>query len=164
MAVTAVAQAAGRAAVKYAPVVYQKAQEALKAVTGGKEATPEAIAEYVGNSPQRLKIAAEALVRSGISPNDVLPSDLIGRDKTLQVIRLAADRIAQSMQQQFAAGSDKTLAQGEGGIAADALRRRRVEAALGVYGSATNYFLCHPNGGIPAEDFAWHRAVIQRRG
>jgi hypothetical protein len=164
MAVAAAAQAAARAAVKYAPAVYQKAKETLAAVSAGKVTLPENVASYVGNSPQRLKIAVDAMVRSGISPDDVLPRDLIGNDKTLAMIRGAADQLAKSLQTQYAAGSDKTLQQGEAAIAADALRRKRVEAALGVYGSGQNYFLCHPNGGIPAEDFAWYRAVVQRRG
>jgi hypothetical protein len=163
MAIPALAARAGQVAVKYAPVVYEKAKNALSAVTAGQVQAPEQIVSYVGNSPQRLKIAAEALVRSGVDVNDVLPRDLIGSDKTLQQIRSAADKIAGSLQAQFASGSDKTLNQGGEAIAADALRRTRVEAALSVYGSGKRYFLCHPNGGIPAEDFAWYDAVIARR-
>lgn len=163
MAVAAVAARAGQLAVKYAPAVLRKAETALTAATAGKVQSPGQIASYVGSSPQRLAVAAQALVRSGVNPDDVIPQDLIGKDRTLANIRAGADRIAAELQAKFAAGSDRTLNQGESGIAADALRRKRVEVALSICGSAERYFLLVPSGGIPVEDFVWYRTVIQRR-
>lgn len=164
MAVAVVAARAAQVAARYGPAVVARTQELLKQATANKVSTPAEVPAYVGNSPQRLKVATEALIRAGVRPDDVLPVDLVGQDKTLLAIRASAEAIVNSLQNRFQSGSDKTLQHGEAAIAADALRRKRVEAALGVYGSADRYFLCHPNGGIPAEDFVWYRAVILRRG
>lgn len=158
----AVANKAMKATTKYGPAVYEKANAALATVTGGKVKDVTDLGSYVGNNPGRLKVASEALLRSGVMLGDVLPRDLIGNDQNLIAIRASAEKLVSSLQAQFLAGSDRSLIQGVDGAAADVLRKKRVKAVLGTYGSEENYFLCHPGGGVPAEDFAWYRAVITR--
>lgn len=153
------ASRAAKATVRYAPAVIDKAEQALAKVSGGKVSKVTDLAGYVGSNPARLKVASEALLRSGIMLGDVLPRDLIGNDVQLMQIRQSAESLVKGLQGQYLQGSDRTLAQGQAAIAADVLRKKRVKAALSVYGSAETYFLCHPNGGIPAEDFAWYQAV-----
>jgi hypothetical protein len=142
--------------------VYETANAALASVSGGKVKDVADIGNYVGNNPGRLKVASEALLRSGVMLGDVLPRDLVGTDQNLIAIRASAEKLVSNLQAQFLAGSDRSLVQGVDGAAADVLRKKRVKAVLGTYGSEENYFLCHPGGGVPAEDFAWYRAVIAR--
>lgn len=153
------AKRAATATVRYAPAVIDKAEQALSKVSGGKVSKVTDLADYVGSNPARLKVASEALLRSGVMLGDVLPRDLIGNDVQLIQIRQSAEGLVRTLQGQYLQGSDRSLAQGQAAIAADVLRKKRVKAALGVYGNADTYFLCHPNGGIPAEDFAWYQAL-----
>jgi len=153
---------AGTVVAQYAPAVYDKAKSYLAAATSGKVAAPtaQALAAYVGNSQQRLTVVGDALIRSGMSVNDVFPKDLIGSDQALMALRASAEKLAVSLRGQFDAGADKVVS-GQSGdmIVADVIRVKRVKAVLSVYGSADNYFLCHPNGGVPAGDFAYVRAM-----
>jgi hypothetical protein len=158
----AVASRAAKAVGKYGPSVYETANAALASVSGGKVKDVADIGQYVGNNPGRLKVASEALLRSGVMLGDVLPRDLVGTDQNLIAIRASAEKLVSNLQAQFLAGSDRSLVQGVDGVAADVLRKKRVKAVLGTYGSEENYFLCHPGGGVPAEDFAWYRAVVAR--
>lgn len=161
MAIPAAAVAAARAAAKYGPAVLDQARAQLAKVTGGKVTDPANVAAYVGNSPQRMSVVAGAMVRSGFRVEDVLPADIVGEDKHLQQIRASAMEIVGRMQNQYAAGSDKSLQQSSSDIAADMLRVERVKTALNVFGSARAYTLCMPNGGIPADDFVWYDRVVR---
>jgi hypothetical protein len=160
MAIPMVAAAAARAAVQYGPAAYQMAKNALAKATSGKVQDASAIVPYVGKSQQRLTVVADALVRSGVAPNDIFPQDIVATQPQLQMMRDAANRLAGSLKQQFDAGADRVIpAQSDSDAAGDIIRLERVRAVLQVYGSAKTYFLCHPNGGVPASDFAYYAAV-----
>lgn len=160
MAIPAIALAAGRAAVTYAPAVYNTAKAALTKATGGKATEPSDVAKYVGTSPQRLTVVADAFVRSGIHPEDIFPADIVSTQPQLVAMRDAANRLAQSLQQQFNQGADRVIpASSSADMAADVIRVERVKAVLRVYGDEKSYFLCHPNGGVPSADFAYVRAL-----
>lgn len=158
-----VARRAAEAAQKYAPAVVSTMNTTLDAVTGGKVKSANELGTYVGNNPARLKVATEAMLRSGINMGDVIPRDLVGNDKNMMAIRASAERLVSTLQQRFDAGSDKTLDQGVDNTVADLMRRKRVEAVRSVYGNEASYFLCHPNGGVPTSDFAWYDTVIRGR-
>lgn len=159
MAVKELAKRAADLAAKYGPSVVARADQALGLATGGKPVTVANLAEYV-KTPQQLSIATQALASAGVNVAEAMPDDLVGNDRVLAQIRASAARVIAGAQARYAAGSDQSLAQGPDGIAADYLRRQRVEAVLNTYGSQKNYFLCHPNGAVPAEDFVWHKTVI----
>jgi len=161
MAYAQVVQTAGQLAVKYGPQVAKLASESLAKATGNK-ATTETLGTYLGNSPQRLKIATEALVRAGVNVDDLIPADVVGQNRVFAQIRQSALGLVGNMQNRFQAGSDQTLSSGQDDIAKDELRKERVKTALRVFGSAKAYFLCIPNGGIPVDDFVWYERIIQR--
>jgi len=161
MAYAQVVQTAGQLATKYGPQVAELARKQLAKATGNK-ATPETLGSYLGNSPQRLKIATEAMALAGVNVNDLIPEDVAGNNRIFAQIRASAINLVGSMQARYDAGSDKTLSSGQDDIAKDELRRERVKAALRVFGSSKAYFLCIPNGGIPVEDFVWYERIIQR--
>lgn len=160
MAIPALAAAAGRAAIRYAPTVYDAAKSALSKATSGKVTDPTQVATYIGNSPQRMTVVGDALIRSGVSVDDIFPMDIVKVQPNLMAMRQAAHALADRLGQQFSAGSDKVVpAQSSADMAADIIRIKRVNAVLDVYGSEERYFLCHPNGGVPPEDFAYKRAI-----
>jgi hypothetical protein len=160
MAIPALAAAAGRAAVQYGPAVYDMAKNALAKATNGKVSDPKDVASYVGGSPQKMTLVANALIRSGVNPNDIFPSDIVATQPALQAMREGAMRLAANLQQQFNAGADRVIpGQSANDAAADAIRLKRVRAVLEVYGNEEKYFLCHPNGGVPASDFAYYKMV-----
>lgn len=161
MAVPAVAARLGQVAVKYAPQIQATASELLAKATNGRVTNVSELTKYVGNSPERMSIAANSLVRAGMSIDDVLPADLVGENVQLAKIREGALRLTGAFQNQLAAGSSKLITQTTDHIAADMFRRQAVEVALSVYGSANRYALCHPNGGIPVEDFVWYDRVVR---
>lgn len=158
-----IALVGAEAASKYGPKVYELAKQQLRKVTGGKVKDVAQLAQYVGQSPQRLKIATEALVTAGVPADAVIPTDMIGENQVLARIRQSAQTLMGQMQSQYAAGSDKSLAGSSDDIARDVIRKKRVATALRIYGSAQAYFLVHPQGGIPAEDFVWFDRVIKDR-
>lgn len=160
MAVPVIAQGVVTSATRYAPVVLDQARTLLQKATGSKVATIDAIPKYVGNSPERLAIVTGALARAGFAVNDLVPQDLVGMNPALQSIRATLVRTAGAMQSHFDSGADRTL---NNDVEGDIIRKKRVQVALRVYGSEEAYFLCHPNGGIPREDFAWFNAVIRPR-
>lgn len=160
MPVAQLAIAAGSAAVKYAPAVYDAAKAALTKATGGKVTDVSQLSTYVGNNPQRMMVVGDALIRSGVSVNDVFPTDIVQINPQLRAMREAASKLAAKLGDQFAAGSDHVIqAQPLEDMAADVIRIRRVNAVLKVYGNEETYFLCHPNGGVPPSDFAYKRAM-----
>lgn len=155
--VPAVAQGAAALATKYGPSVVSSAGTLLKKATGGKVNSLSDIPGYVGNSASRLKIAANALVRSGIAPDDIYPSDVTAKDQRLLALRQEAEGLANGLRAQFEAGSDHTL--DSNSIPAIVISLKRTKAALEVYGSEERYFLVNPKGGIPAGEFALRRAI-----
>jgi hypothetical protein len=160
MPIPALAVAAGSAAVKYAPAVYDAAKSALSKATGNKVTDPANIATYVGNNASRMTVVADALIRSGVAVDDIFPHDLVQSNPNLRLMRDSALRLATTLKAQFDAGSDKIVKpQSSDEMAADVVRVKRVRAVLDVYGSAEKYFLCHPNGGVPATDFAYVQAM-----
>jgi hypothetical protein len=160
MAIPALAAAAARAAVQYGPAAYDMAKTALAKATNGKVTDPRQVTTYVGNSPQKMQVVADALIRSGTNPNDIFPQDIVQTQPALQAMRDGALRLAANLKQQFDAGSDRVLpGQTANDAAADIIRLQRVQAVLRVYGDEKTYFLCHPNGGVPASDFAYAKAV-----
>lgn len=163
MAIAQAAQLAVRGAVRYAPAIVDAAKRELSKVTNGKVNDITDLISYVGGNASRMKVATEALVRSGVKVDDILPVDVVGNDAQLQRIRASALTLVGSLQTRFAQGSDTTLAGPVDQIAKDALRKERVQTVLRVYGSQKAYFLCHPNGGVPPEDFVWYERVIARR-
>jgi len=60
---------------------------------------------------------------------------------------------------QYDRGSDQSIAATDSDTAKDVLRKQRVEAVLAVYGTPEEYFLCHPNGGVPRADFSWYKSM-----
>lgn len=153
------AKAAGEIAVKYGPKVYDMTKEALAKATNGKVTDPTQIASYVGNNAARFSVVAGALTTAGVAPSAIIPDDLAGQNPQLKQIRATIGKIAAGMRDVYDAGSDQSLVSGPDDTAKDVLRKQRVEAVLNVYGSADQYFLCHPKGGIPRSDFAWYKAM-----
>lgn len=147
------------------PGLWEKTQSLLSNATGGKVSSVADIANYVGSSTNRSVVVADALMGAGMHPNEVLPDDLIGSIPALQKAKERAMVRLGEMRVKYDAGSDHTLdaADPAKDLVDDMIRRRRVEAVLSVYGSESTYFLCHPNGGVPAADFVWYRKVIQGR-
>lgn len=157
-----IARRAAEAAKKYAPEVIDRTKLALRQVTNGKVSSLDQVGSYVGNNPARMKVTTDAMLTSGIMLGDVLPRDVIGMDEQLQQIRRSAELLVDKLRTRFDSGSDKTLVTDESQIAADVLRKKRVQVALQIFGSPANYFLVNPNGGIPAQDFSWYASMFQR--
>lgn len=148
------------AAKKYSPAVIAKAKSVLAAATGGAVTDVKQIPKYVGGDAGRLAIAAGALSRAGFHVDDLVNVDLAGQDANLAKIRARLLGEAETLQTRFDSGADTHLSQS---VEGDIIRKRRVAAALRVYGSEGTYFLCHPNGGIPRDDFAWYAAMFSKR-
>lgn len=160
MAIAAIASNVARVTAKYAPQVVESAVELAKKATNGKVASLDSVEKYVGNSPQRLSVVTGALARAGISADDLVPADLAGTNAQLRQIRATLLATVGGMQQHYDSGADSTL---NSGVEGDIIRKERVQTALRIYGNERAYFLCHPNGGIPREDFAWYAALFSRR-
>jgi len=161
-AIASVANAARGAFSRFAPDLAAKAQEQLRKVTSGRVSTPADVIKYVGNNSSRLSVVTDALVRAGAPVDAIFPSDIVATDSALAEMRKAASELATKLQGQFdnGAGTDRVLPSASPmDAAADVFRIRRVKAALSIYGTEENYFLCHPSGGIPADDFAHVRAI-----
>jgi len=161
MAVKELAKRGAELAMQYGPQAKAAAENALSRATGGKVSAMSQLDNYV-TGPRQLSIATQAIASAGIPVDGIFTADLIGNDRVLNEIRQGAARILSKAQQRFDKMSDNTLDQGPDNTAADVLRKKRVEAVLAQYGSAVRYFLCHPNGGVPAADFAWYKAVFNR--
>lgn len=163
---TKAANVAGNLYDRYGNEVITLAESKLQNVTGGKVSSLRDVAQYVGKDPARASIVVGATSAAGINPRDVLPEDIVGSNPILRQIIAEAEDTVNAMRNKYAAGSDRTLAVAGRApdTANDLIRRRRVEAVLSVYDTAEKYFLCHPNGGVPIEDFEWHRTVILGRG
>lgn len=161
MAVPTIAAQAARVAAQYAPAIRDAANRALAQATSGRAAVTDVVPKYVGADPRRLSTVVQAMTTAGMSLRDLMPDDLIGDDAVLRSIRAQAAALVGGMQESYAKGSDRSLGGGASDTAADMLRRARVEAVFRVYGNEDVYFLCHPNGGVPADDFAWYKAVIR---
>lgn len=160
MAIPLAAAAAAQALQTYGPAVMEKAKSAVKAATSGRVTDVAKLPDYVGASPQRMAVMADALVRSGVRPDDIIPPDLAGTTPELKKIKDAAYALASKLQARFTAGADPTIVPAAAEQAAgDLLRVKRVQAALRVFGDEATYFLCNPNGGIPASDFAFFRSM-----
>lgn len=160
MPLAQVAMAAGTAAVHYGPAVYDKAKQYLSKATNGKVSNASDIVNYVGKSNQRMTVVADSLIRAGVQVDGIFPADIAMIDPAMKAMKAAAQALAYSLSRQFEAGADKVIpAQSAPDAAADVIRLRRVKAVLSVYGSPETYFLCHPNGGVPASDFAFAQAV-----
>jgi len=158
----AIATRAAAAASKYAPAVIDRAKSTLATVTNNKVTELSAVPAYVGSNANRLKVVTDGLLNSGVMLGDVLPRDLIGDNEELMQIRAGAERLVGQLRAKFQQGADSTLEITDERIAADVIIKRRVKAALQIFGSAENYFLVNPNGGISVKEFAWHDAVIRR--
>lgn len=160
MAIPLVASAAASAVAKYGPGSYEAAKNMLAKATNGKVSSPSQLVEYIGKSPQRLTVATDALVRAGASVDDIFPADVVRTNPTLMMMRNAAQELAVSLKAQFDAGADKVVGPADVSDAAkDVIRISRVQAVIRIYGDEKTYFLCHPNGGVPAGDFAHVRAL-----
>lgn len=160
MAIPLIASAAASAVAKYGPGAYEAAKTMLVKATNGKVSSPTQLVEYIGKSPQRLTVATDALVRSGSSVDEIFPVDIVRTNPTLMMMRNAAQELAVSLKGQFDAGADKVIGAASSDDAAkDVIRITRVQAVLRIYGDEKTYFLCHPNGGVPAGDFAHVRAL-----
>lgn len=161
MAVPQVAMAAGRAVMNAAPGVFAMAKEQLAKATNGKvtDPSPTAIANYIGNNSNRLTVVADGLIRAGVGVDEIFPADIVINDVNLKTMRDAASGLAARLASSYAAKSDRSLSQTPDQSVADLLRVKRVRAILSVYGSQEAYFLCHPNGGVPMEDFAYVQSM-----
>jgi len=160
MAIPALAVAAGQAAVQYGPKAYDAAKALLAKATGGKVTDAAAIVPYVGKSQQRLTVVADSLIRAGVPAETIFPLDVVQTQPQLRAMREAAMSLANSLKAQFDNGADKVVPGATASeAAASVIRVKRVNAVLQVYGTEENYFLCHPNGGVPAADFAYVRAM-----
>lgn len=155
--VPAVAQGAVALAAKYGPDVVASAGTLLKKATGGQVATLADIPKYVGANANRLKVAANALVRSGISPEDIYPADVTANSQRMLALRQEAETLASTLRTQYDVGADHTL--DGNSIPAIVISLKRTKAALDVYGSEERYFLVNPKGGIPAHEFALRKAI-----
>lgn len=148
---------------RYGDQVITVAENQLAKATNGNIRSPQAVPAYVGNDRSRAMVAVGALASAGIHPDHILPEDVVGQNPILAAIRQEAMNTFTRMQSQFNRGSDKTLQIAPSGIANDKIRRKRIEAVLAIYGTKEAYFLCHPNGGVPVEDFTWYDQVIRGR-
>lgn len=155
--VPAVAQSAAALATKYGPQVVSSAGTLLKKATGGKVTSLTDLPAYVGNSVSRLKVATNALARSGIAPDDIYPADIVAKDQRLVQLRTEAEGLAAQLRGQYDSGSDHTLDNYT--IPAVVIALKRTKAVLDVYGSEERYFLANPKGGVPTSDFALRRAI-----
>lgn len=153
------AKSVSQIAARYSPEIARKAQELLTKATGGKVTSPGDLAKFVGASASKLSVVTNAVAAAGVSPDDVLPTDLLGNNAQLREIRASIEATALALRGRFDAGADRTIESSPEDTAKDVLRKQRVEAVLAVYGSAERYFLCHPNGGIPRSDFSWYKAM-----
>lgn len=160
MAIAQVAISAAQQAARYAPVVVDKASKLLAKATGGRVKSVADIPAYVGSNASRLSIAAGALNRAGVDANDIIPEDVVGMSPALQQIKARLTAEVVNLRNRYDQGADRTLSEG---VEGDILRKKRVSTALRVFGSEESYFLCNPNGGIPREDFAWFRALFNRK-
>lgn len=114
-------------------------------------------------------VIAEALVRSGISPEALIDDAVVKADPRLGSLLEKLRKLTDQSAKKAVKHADKTLdPDDEDAIARDILREERVAVALSIYGTGARYALCHPNGGIPPYDFVWYeatrRARSQRRG
>lgn len=148
---------AGELAIKYGPAVADAALDIMEKSTNGKVRSTQDIAPYVGNNPSRAKVIVESMVKSGMRIDDVLPDDAMGDNSMLGEIKKDVRARFGQMQESYNRRSDRQL--GANDIPADVIRMRRVKAVMSVYGNEENYFLCHPDGGVPAEDFAFFKAM-----
>lgn len=160
--VKTIASRAKDVTLKYAPSVLNSVNEYLNKATGGKVTNVTDVTSYVGNDAARLRVTTEAMLRGGVAIDDILPKDLTGSNQQLTKLREVGLALVATLGSQYDRGSDKSLAQGPANIAADVLRKKRVRAVIDVYGTKENYFLCHPNGGVPVEDFVWYDQVIRK--
>lgn len=159
MAVAQAAVAIGNQVVKYAPQVYDYGMKQVEKATSGRVKKPSDIVDFVKQDARKLSVVAGALATSGISPDDLIPKDLADLNPQLAQIRATIVSIAGNMRQQYDRGSDSIVAASDSDTARDILRKQRVQAVLNVYGSPEQYFLCHPNGGVPRADFAWYKSM-----
>lgn len=161
--ISTVATKASSALSKYSPAVIEEAKKQLGLATGGK-ADVANLTAYVGESPARLKVATESLLRSGVMLGDVLPRDLVGTNAQLKEVRASAETLVGMLRAAVGARGDHTLSQDASlanKIATDALMKKRVKAALEISGTAERYFLAFPNGGIPMGEFTWYQQIVK---
>lgn len=148
---------------KYGPDVVQAVNSKLAQATSGKVADISAAPAYIGNDPRRARVVVEGVARAGVSMDDVLPAAWTANSPVYLQIRQSGEAILNQMRAKNQAGSDTTLGTNVADIAADMIRKRRVQTALRVYGDKESYFLCHPSGGIPEADFIWYGQLFGRR-
>lgn len=163
MAIAQAATAIGSSVVKYAPAVYDRGMELVSKATSGRVKSAADIASFVKSDARKLSVVTGALAMAGIASDDLVPRDLAAINPQLQQIRGTIEQIASGMRDRYDASVDRSLEAGVDDTAKDVLRKQRVEAVLAVYGSSTNYFLCHPTGAVPRSDFAWYQAMKFRR-
>lgn len=144
----------------YGPQVYEQATKMLSQTTNGKVKSMSDVVSYVGKSQQRMTVVANTLIQSGMRADEVFPLDIVQAEPSLRLLREQAVRLGERMRSAYDAGADRTVpvATPEDTVA-DVIRLRRAKVALEVFGSEERYFLCNPNGGIPAGDFAHLRSV-----
>lgn len=140
----------------------------MTALAGGAFVGGEAVVENLfsdhldATDSNDIRVAAEAAVRAGVNPEDLISAAAIKADPKLAQMRASLNKLALELANKQVNDGDKTLSMtGDDDIAKDLLRRRRVAMALRIFGSAEAYMLVIPNGGIPPEDFAWYESVIR---
>lgn len=159
MAVAQAAMMVSQQVTKYAPVVYDRGMKLVNKATSGRISKASDIADFVKGDARKLSVVAGALAAGGIAVDDIIPRDLAAVNPQLAQIRASVQSVAVNLRSRFDDGSDRTLGASAEDTARDLLRKQRVRAVLDVYGSPDTYFLCHPNGGVPREDFAWYKSM-----
>ena len=142
---------------------YPELTNQLVAATGGRVDDVAQVQQFIKTDAGKAKVVLEAAAVAGVPVNQLFPVGMVNANESMRYLSDSVEKLSLNMQKRFDRGSDSSLNQGPQGIAADVIRRQRVEAVLSVYRSKDAYFLCHPMGGVPAEDFVWYETVILGR-
>lgn len=154
------ARAAGSALAD--PAVRAKAADLLRRATGGRltaASTPEDVTKFAASNPGRFAVVAETMVKAGVAPSTMVSDDMVGSAAEMRMLREQLDKVAAGLRQRFDAGSASPYSPAMADITKAALAMRQVRAVLDVYGTRERYFLCHPNGGVPAESFVLYETM-----
>lgn len=141
------------------PAVAEAVMKDLNNASGGKIKSYTDVVPYATDN-RKLSIITKTAALNGVDIRQAFPTELLSSNAEYEALYNSAALLLKNMQSRYQRQEDETLRQGAEGIAKDIARKKRVQAVLNTYGHEDSYFLCHPNGGIPSEDFIWFRAVV----
>lgn len=148
--------ASGLATLAADPRVIDVVAKNLPAITNGKVKTAKDIVPYVSNNPSKLKAVVDWFARATpFKRDDLMPPDLVRSDIVRQIAQ-GVGQIHGDLNAAFMRGASTAIqVHTPRSTAEDVIRIRRIKTVLDVYGTWERYKLCHPNGGVPDEDYAF---------